>query len=282
MHRMRSLSLLVLCTSLLAAGCTPTHVAVPALPASDVARIAGHLRIPAGAGPFPAVVLLHGCGGIRANAHRWARHLGVHGYATLVLDSFGPRRVSEICSDFRRVPLDRRIADAWAGLRFLARRPDIAPERIAVMGFSNGGVVALDAVDAIDAMAISERFSAAVALYPECRGRSPVFGVPVQIIIGDRDDWTLAESCRDIARASRTAGVPIELAIYPGAEHAFDDGTAGAYLPRAVNINSTTGYGASYRGDRRSRERAERDVPLFLARVLREVSTEGNPPAVAR
>ena len=258
------------------------RTAVPTLDGADVAQIAGDLRFPPGDGPFPAVVMLHGCGGVRSNAYRWARHLEAHGYATLVLDSFGPRRVSEICTDFRRVSVARRIADARAALGLLMRHPSISPDRVAVMGFSNGAVVALDTAETLRSTGATERFSAVVALYPECRKRAPFYDVPVQILIGDQDDWTLAGSCRQLAVEASSVGRAIELTIYPGAAHAFDDGTAGEYLPMAVNMNSPTGYGASYRGDRRTRELAERDVVAFLGRTLGAASAKGGRDPATR
>src|SRR6266511_194461 len=55
-------------------------------------EISATLVRPAGEGPFPAVVQLHGCGGLQAQSYRWARWLADRGYVALVVDSFGPRR----------------------------------------------------------------------------------------------------------------------------------------------------------------------------------------------
>src|SRR2546426_2939572 len=60
-------------------------------------EISATLVRPARVGPFPAVVQLHGCGGLEAQSYRWARWLAAHGYIALVVDSFGPRAVKGDC-----------------------------------------------------------------------------------------------------------------------------------------------------------------------------------------
>jgi dienelactone hydrolase len=60
---------------------------------------AADLYKPDGPGPFPAVVLLHSCGGIRPYNHDWAQQLKEHGFVAKVVDSFGPRGLDIICAD---------------------------------------------------------------------------------------------------------------------------------------------------------------------------------------
>src|SRR5512140_1480438 len=64
-----------------------------------VLNLTGRLKNPGGVGPFPAVVLLHGCGGIsQRRDHRWAERLTGWGYVTLQVDSFGLRGLSSVCT----------------------------------------------------------------------------------------------------------------------------------------------------------------------------------------
>jgi dienelactone hydrolase len=233
--------------------------------------VRGTLLLPEDRAPSPAVVLVHGCSGIRQNADMWAHFLRDNGYAALILDGFGPRGVSEICTDFSRVPPYRRVLDAYAALRYLATRPEVAADRIAVMGFSNGGVVVLDAATRF----WSERradtplsFRASIAFYPECRNRMANYAIPVMILIGERDDWTLAASCEGLLRQLSPESLPVDLRVYSGGLHAFDDLSSGAYLSHVRNMNSPSGYGATVGGDARSLERAKADVINFLARYL--------------
>src|SRR5271170_6690672 len=75
------------------------QVPVVALPEARPASrpLSGRLALPAGAGPFPAMIVLHGCDGIVQRDRDWAVRLTGWGYAALVLDSFTPRGVGNIC-----------------------------------------------------------------------------------------------------------------------------------------------------------------------------------------
>lgn len=270
---MRSLiaaSLVVVCLSLLS-GCAGQNVTFPNVKDADIPVARGILTIPEGHGPFPVVVILHGCSGLKPNGDMWASYLRDHGYASLVMDGFGPRGVYEICTDFNRVPTRRRLLDLKAALQYLASRPEIAVDRAAIMGFSNGAVVTLDAASRFGRDSIAEgplTYRAAIALYPECRFRSSDFGLPALILIGDRDDWTLASSCQELQQRTQPGSPAPELVVYPGAQHAFDDLRANANLPHVRNINSPSGFGASVGGDGPSLERAKVDVLDFLRRQL--------------
>ncbi len=66
--------------------------------ASHRVLLRGELHRPLGKGPFPAVVLMHGCSGWIPAAYRtlddYAQELSRRGYVALNLDSFGPRHYS--------------------------------------------------------------------------------------------------------------------------------------------------------------------------------------------
>ena len=67
--------------------------------ADRTTTVAGTLFKPDGSGPFPAVVLLHGCGGIRPHFVQWAGAIRDMGYVALLVDSFRPRGISSICAN---------------------------------------------------------------------------------------------------------------------------------------------------------------------------------------
>ena len=101
---------------------------------------------PISAAPVPAVILLHGASGVRgAREQTYGRQLAAMGIAALVIDAFAPRR------DMGRGFVERilnitetmLIADAYAGLRYLAARPEIDGERVVMMGFSYGGMASV-------------------------------------------------------------------------------------------------------------------------------------------
>ena len=111
--------------------------------ASAATEIAGGLRLPLGSGPFPAVVLIAGSGGIGSNVDYWDRQFLSHGIATFTIDGFTGRGIVSLVTDQSRLGLMNMIVDLYRGLGVLAKRPEIDPHRIAVMGFSRGGIIAL-------------------------------------------------------------------------------------------------------------------------------------------
>jgi dienelactone hydrolase len=157
------------------------------------------LLMPQGTGPFPAVVVMHGCDGINANTRRWAERLVGWGYAALIVDSFRSRGLSNVCNRGAMLPASVRAGDAIAAKNYLRSLPNIAKGRIGLIGFSHGGWAAL---------AAASSFSAVVAYYPWCNGHVPANTL---VLIGSADDWTPSQRCSGA-----------NLKVYSGATHAFD------------------------------------------------------------
>ena len=183
----------------------------------------GHLDKPAGAGPFPAVVLLHGCNGIRPTHARWASELTQLGYVTLIVDSLGPRSVFDVCkTPLRDASPQVRAFDALGALAYLQGLPFVDGKRVGVVGWSHGGNSALEAVNEVGvAASIAQRFQAAIAFYPYCVSGGD-FTLPALILLGEADEWGPASECEKLKAQSKSGGASIELVVYPGAFHAFD------------------------------------------------------------
>lgn len=190
-------------------------------------RIEGDLARPDGAGPFPAVVGLHGCAGMQeVTKQRLADELVAWGYVVLVVDSYATRRgIEKACTQTGFATFMRRRPDPYGALAFLARQSFVDPQRVAVIGFSAGGRVTLDAADpnSIEQFVPEGnlRFRAAAAFYPPC---APAVGrpeIPTLIFIGALDDWTPAEDCARRIANWGSDGPSIELIVYPGAHHGF-------------------------------------------------------------
>jgi dienelactone hydrolase len=197
-------------------------------PLAHAQPLQGLLRRPAGTGPFPAIVLLHSCNGNwKRLDERWGRQIAPWGYVTLTVDSFGPRGLESTCTSGS--PADMAF-DAYRALDFLVRDPSVDSSRVAVLGFSQGGWLALSSVEqGVVEHSSPNKFRAAAAFYPPCRTIQGNLTVPALIMIGDLDDWTPAEGCRLLAEGGddygvsrRREGAPIKLIVYPGAWHAFD------------------------------------------------------------
>jgi dienelactone hydrolase len=185
-------------------------------------ELTGILTKPEGDGPFPAVVLLHGCGGInKGRDNAWVNRLVKLGYAALQLDSFAPRGMSNICTDWNLIVgmIGKRAQDAYEAKSYLGNLSFIDRNRIAVMGWSHGGTTILET---ISRSATDDRFfNAAIAFYPYCYGSLSNLKSPVLILIGEKDDWCPADYCTNFMPSGNTAHEAV-LKIYPGAYHDFD------------------------------------------------------------
>jgi dienelactone hydrolase len=198
-------------------------------PLASSQPLQGYLRQPNSAGPSPAVVLLHSCNGNWGRLdERWGKRIAAWGYVTLTVDNFGPRGIKSTCSS--GAPVDLAL-DAYRALNFLVRQPFIDPARVAVLGFSQGGWLALTSIEhgAIEQNS-RDKFRAAAAFYPNCLGSKGYMTVPTLILIGELDDWTSAQECRNMVdrrddwgiSRTRGQGAAVRLIVYPGAYHAFD------------------------------------------------------------
>ena len=114
---------------------------------SEGLRLAGTLYVPATRGPHPAVVWVHGSGPVtRRSAGSWPLFMVEQGFAVLTVDKRG---VGESEGNYRladggrdNLPhMRRRALDVAAAVRSLAAHPDIAAERIGLIGASQAGWV---------------------------------------------------------------------------------------------------------------------------------------------
>jgi cephalosporin-C deacetylase-like acetyl esterase len=107
-------------------------------------HIQADLAKPDGAGPFPAVVVLHGCGGMHeATKQRLADHLVAWGYVAMLVDSYTTRGIQQACTSNQFPTFAKRRQDAYGALAFLAGERFVDPQRVAAVGFSSGGWLAL-------------------------------------------------------------------------------------------------------------------------------------------
>jgi dienelactone hydrolase len=219
--------------------------------------IRGLLSKPPGAGPFPAVVLLHSCLGLPADHRAIAETFAGWGYVALFVDDFATRGLRETCSaDFTE-----GVADAEAGMAYLAKLPDVDAKRIAVIGYSQGADTALQlASTRLAAAGPGLHFKAAVAYYPPCANQADIrLEIPVLILIGKLDEVTPAADCELLAKRQLGEGPAPKLVVYPGAQHRFDD-------PKLASGKRLFGMWMKYDADAADRSKLEtRD---FLAAKL--------------
>jgi dienelactone hydrolase len=240
--------------------------------------------------PRPALVLLHGCGGLQASGkmfpvyRAWGQILAAKGYVTLTVDSAGSRGFGQTCtgSAARRTVLADRPKDAYAALQYLQAQPFVRPDRAGVVGWSQGGRTVLLAIRSDSTArppALAHDFRAAVAFYPggcserlqsrpfvDAEPRTWASAVPLLVLLGGADNWTPPAPCETFIAGAKARGASIEMKLYPGAYHVFDaPNLARRELSDYRLPNGTVPIVAT---DRNARADALVRVPEFLRQYL--------------
>jgi dienelactone hydrolase len=268
-------------------------------------KLQATLLLPYGAVPGggrPAIVALHGCGGMystrKGHEQQLAERLALRadplvrdGYAVLFVDSFRSRGVAQVCTikrGERTIKAAARRFDALAALAYLGTRSDIARERIALLGWSHGGSAVLRTIDkagsadAASGAGASARpfFRAAVAFYPGCasalkaRDRYRV-AAPTRIYIGALDDWTPAATCVELGKAMAARNQDLLVTTYAGSYHAFDSPTGSLAHRMDVPNGVHPGEGVHVGPNPDARAAANASVRAFLRERLLDLAARG-------
>ncbi len=192
-------------------------------------RLAGELRLPrAQTERFPAVILVHGSGGISAATDRWAQELNGIGVAAFIMDSFTGRGITRMDNDHSQLSYLSMVVDAYRALALLAEHPRIDRKRIAIMGFSWGaGAAVYSSVVRFKEMwgPSGVDFVAHIGFYALCNviyRDDRVAPVPIRLFHGIADDMVPITPCRAYVERLKKTGADVSLTEYPGAYHAFD------------------------------------------------------------
>jgi dienelactone hydrolase len=188
--------------------------------------IRGSISKPLGNGPFPAVVIAHGCFGIEPNHNVWAQRLTDWGYATIVVDSFTPRNESSVCSKPNKVAPRKRAYDVYGAVAYLRKQPYVKSDKIGMIGFSHGGWTALYVGQKyLPKKAKVEPIQAVVSYYPWCEKRNlKTTSIPLLVLAGSLDTWTPIDRCHKYMEAQRDEYKDnIVIKAYENAYHGFDD-----------------------------------------------------------
>jgi dienelactone hydrolase len=246
--------------------------------------IEGLLLKPIGKGPFSSVVMLHGCSGMISRSGKlkrrpafWSHWLAKRGHLVLMVDSFTPRGFKAICSLRNRpVQPDReRPQDAYGALTYLLARPDVRPDQIILMGWSNGAMTLLWTLKA-DAPArprdLSHDFRAAIAFYPGCTKLSKTnyrTKTPVLLQLGEADDWTPAKPCLRLMATANGNGSTLSADVYPDAYHNFDHPNSRLKVITTRNSVYKSGQKQVHTGSNpEARAKAIANVAAFLGQIL--------------
>lgn len=235
-----------------------------ALPQTQGTPLIGYLSRPQGNGPFPAIIVLHGCGGLGKKlkddvAEQWV----ARGYVVLLVDSYATRNIKTTCRNTRSdgaFTSTERVYDAYGALDLLSTYPFVDAQRVALMGFSAGGVSALQATKVEgDEQLTARKFKAAVAYYPTCSPDDGDATVPTLIAVGELDDWGPPALCRQRLAHLSGRAPKIQLDVYPGAYHDFDVPTTKA---------GTVYFGHRLEYNTAAAAQSTKDVEAFLRKEL--------------
>ncbi|WP_417486709.1 dienelactone hydrolase family protein [Maricaulis sp.] len=238
------------------AGCATGNMtgwSVPKRPLEDqVDLLRDHveIRLPDGQdAPVPAVIMLHGCGGLREVQEAYSVDLLDAGYAVVLVDSNQARGIgrfgamTQVCTALRLWGQER-AADIPAAIALASEIPVIDANRLALIGWSHGGWTVLEALDyaAEGRSAPALRPTSpdpdstplpgvrtAIALYPYCGfpvradGRDFPRSIPLHIILAERDMVAPPDDCVRLFDRSDASGVAIDHEVWPGQTHAFDE-----------------------------------------------------------
>jgi dienelactone hydrolase len=244
----------------------------------DKIELKAEMFKPAGPGPFPAVVGLHGCGGLANRAgmlderfRDWGERLSAAGYVAVFPDSFGSRGAGSQCRvrEGRIRPVDR-VGDANAARGWLQNQSWVKPDRVSAIGWSHGGSTILYTVrPSARGKDGGSDFRSAIAFYPGCRRSGETAWsarVPTLILIGLADEWTPARACQTMVDGARGRSARAEIVTYPNAHHGFDHPNIPMRELAGLTFTAN-GSGRAHIGtDPAARDDAIRRVTEWLAR----------------
>lgn len=213
---------------------------------SEGLRLAVSVALPKGVpGPFPSVQLHHGGGGFDPSYGRMAVWLAERGIAGVTLIHRGFPG-----SEGRMEYGGGEVADIGNLTRELARRTDLDPRRLGIVGFSRGAHATLLALerfdlfcaaavwspptDLVDLVRVNPWIAELVGGPPEAlpevyRLRSPVWfaeriGCPLLVLHGDRDDVVPVQHSLRLAEELERHGKPCDLRLAEGEGHQWSLG----------------------------------------------------------
>jgi dienelactone hydrolase len=193
--------------------------------------IAGELRFPATAAPgakLPAVIVVHGSGGVGAGQENWGRIFNRMGIASFTIDSFSGRGLTQVSTNQGAMGRFNMTLDTFRALELLAAHPRIDPARIAVIGFSRGGTAVLyTAMRRFQKLwspnfKVVETFPLYASCFDSVDEDMDVVG-PIREFHCGADDYASIQQCRAYFQRLKAAGRDVEQVEFPGVHHSYDN-----------------------------------------------------------
>ncbi len=191
---------------------------------ADDQELIGYLAQPEGAGPYPAVLLIHEWWGLNEGITVLADVLAAEGYVVLAPDAYRGR----VTAQFPRAlwlrlttPEEQVFADIDAALAYLMRLENVHSTRLASMGFCFGGGHSLQlGMRQSENLALTVLYYGAVVTDPDLL-RPLTDGQPVLGVFGAEDQTIPVADVLEFEAALNSLAIPNEITLYEGVGHGF-------------------------------------------------------------
>ncbi|HSN78098.1 MAG TPA: dienelactone hydrolase family protein [Anaerolineae bacterium] len=197
--------------------------------------LTGYVAQPAASGRYPAVVVIQEWWGLNEHIKDVASRFAAEGFVALAPDLYHGQVTSEP-NEARKLVMEldmnAAVVEIQRGIDYLLSRPDVAGPRVGITGFCMGGRLTL-----MTAL-VEERLGAAVPWYgsPLTPAEAARVKAPVQGHYGNADGGIPVASVQAMGEALTAAGIPNEMHIYQGAQHAFFNDTRPSYDAEAAAL----------------------------------------------
>jgi carboxymethylenebutenolidase len=214
----------------------PAITAGPAqFPGSDGANLMGYLARPAGAGPFPVVLVCHENRGLTAHIQDVTRRFGKAGNAALAVDLLSRQGGSAVVGEsgiflaLSRTAPDQFVQDFRSGWLYMKEQAFASAERLGMVGFCFGGGVTWLVAEGMPEL------KAAVPFYgpPPPVDKVPDIQAAVLAIYGGLDS-RITSTEPSMEAAMTQANKVFDKMIYPDADHAFFNDTGARFNAAAA------------------------------------------------
>ena len=228
----------------------------------DGKEIDGLIYKPDGKGPFEAVVMLHGAGGIFPYQLDWARQLRDEGYVVLYVDSYCKRKLlcehdspdndpkrRKAVNRWKEITPQQRAADAFGAFEYLLQQNFVNKDKISLMGFSWGATSGMMSIDPRMKKIFSPArggFHSLVAMYPNSKYWTGMrtlrritdvnITIPTLMLAGEKDEAESIDVYKELQQLAEKNMYPLTVVLYPDSYRKFDEKRE----KHSVTVNNVT------------------------------------------
>lgn len=213
--------------------------------------VSGYLALPASGGKHPAIIVIHEWWGLNDWVKQQAQKYASQGYVALAVDLYRGKTGTtpdEAHILMRGLPDDRGLRDLEAAFSYLASRPDVNAKKIGSIGWCMGGGWSMKLAEDQPKLAA---FVVNYGSLPTDRAIIAKIRAPMLGNFGAEDRGIPPESVSAFETAMKSDGKNVDIKIYEGAGHAFQ------------NPNNKDGYRPEATAD------ADKRIDVFFEKYLR-------------